>query len=97
MDGTFPEIDEAVALGVGARMQRATNHIILRTTSNPNVRLVSAAGDVTPEGQHYYGLRGERVPSVYACEQALINGMWVVGFDGKKHMVRRFLLSLIHI
>ena len=74
MDGTYPEIDEAVALGVSARMQRRTSHIVLRTTSNPNVRLVSAAGDVTPEGQHYYGLRGEPAPSVYAYEQALIDG-----------------------
>ena len=91
MDGTFPEIDEAVALGVQARMQRASGHVILRTTSNPHVRLVSAAGDVTEEGKHYYGLRGERVPSAYAYEQALIDGKWVVGYDQKKHMVRRMV------
>ena len=46
---------------------------------------------MTEEGKEYYDVLGEAYPTIYPYEQGLINGKWVKGFDGKMHMVSRFL------
>lgn len=43
----------------------------------------------TREGAHYYSKLGIEVPAIFPYEQGLVNSRWVVGFDGKKKMVRR--------
>ena len=87
MDG----IHEAIALGTRAYVHNETMTVNLRLTSNRTVRLVEADGVVTEAGQEYYNVLGEAYPTIYPYEQGLINEKWVVGFDKKKHMVRRFV------
>ena len=87
MDG----IHEAIALGTRAYVHNKTMTVNLHLTSNRNVRLVGADGVVTAEGEEYYRVLGVEFPSIYPYEQPLINEKWVLGFDGKKHMVRRFV------
>ena len=86
----FAPIDEAVALGIGARLAR-NKVTTLRLVSGRSVRLVPPDGVVTPEGKHYYALRGEWPPSTYAYEQPLIDGKWVLDYNGKKTLVRKFV------
>ena len=87
MDG----IHEAIALGSRATVNTKLMTVNLRLTDKRTVKLVGADGVVTDEGREYYDVRGEAYPSIYPYEQPLINGKWVKGFDGKLHMVRRFL------
>ena len=87
MDG----IHEAIALGTRAYVNTRLMTVNLHLTDNRKVKLVGADGVLTDEGKEYYNVRGEAHPSIYPYEQPLINGKWVLGFDGTKHMVRRFL------
>ena len=77
-------IDAAVDLGVTAQLQKTMN-VTLKLTSGKSVRLVSADGVPTREGTHYYSKLGIDPPAIFPYEQGLLNGKWVVGFDGKKN------------
>jgi len=81
-------IDAAVDTGIIAQLQKSMN-VTLKLASGRSVRLVSADGVPTREGTHYYSKLGIDPPAIFPYEQSLLNGKWVVGFDGKKKMVRR--------
>ena len=73
--------------GARAQLQRGMA-LTLRLTTGRSVRLVSPDGVVTPEGDYYYQQLNIPVPTIYTYEQPLINGKYVIGYDGKKHDVR---------
>ena len=81
-------IDAAVDTGIAAQLQKSMN-VTLKLASGRSVRLVSADGVPTREGAHYYSKLGIDPPAIFPYEQGLLNGKWVVGFDGKKKMVQR--------
>ena len=81
-------IDAAVDTGITAQLQKSMN-VTLRLASGRSVRLVSADGVPTREGAHYYSKLAIDPPAIFPYEQGLHHGKWVVGFDGKKKMVRR--------
>ena len=81
-------IDAAVNTGMTGQLQKSMN-VTLKLASGKSVRLVSADGVPTREGAHYYSKLGIEVPAIFPYEHGLVNSKWVVGFDGKKKMVRR--------
>ena len=81
-------IDAAVNAGITGQLQKSMN-ITLKLASGRSVRLVSSDGTVSSEGRHYYSKLGIDPPAIFPYEQGLLNGKWVVGFDGKKKLVRR--------
>ena len=84
----YRKIDAAVGSGVLPKLQKTMN-VTLKTLTGGSIRLVSADGTVTPEGQHYYNNAGVAPPSVFAYEQPLESGRWVRGFDGNKKLARK--------
>ena len=88
----YRKIDAAVGSGVLPKLQKTMN-VTLKTLTGGSIKLVSADGTVTPEGQHYYNNAGVAPPSVFAYEQPLESGKWVRGFDGKKKLVRKWGLT----
>ena len=81
-------IDAAIAAGTVAEL-RHENMVVNIEVGTKKVRLVNGDGTTTREGKHYYEKLGTPPPSVYPYEQQLVNGKWVIGYDGKKHLVRR--------
>ena len=81
-------IDAAVDTGIAAQLQKSMN-VTLKLASGRSVRLVNADGVPTREGTHYYSKLAIDPPAIFPYEQGLHHGKWVVGFDGKKKMVRR--------
>ena len=81
-------IDAAVNAGITGQLQKNMN-VTLKLASGRSVRLVSADGVPTREGIHYYSKLGIDPPAIFPYEQGLLNGKWVVGFDGRKKLVRR--------
>ena len=81
-------IDAAIEGGGVAELNHKNMTMALRV-GRRNVKLVGGDGVPTREGTHYYGTLGVTPPSVYPYEQGLVNGKWIVGFDGKKHLVQR--------
>ena len=79
----YQKIDAAVGSGMLPKLQKTMN-VTLKTLTGGSIKLVSADGTVTPEGQHYYNNAGVAPPSVFAYEQPLESGKWVRGFDGNK-------------
>ena len=74
--GSVAELDSkkmAVSLQIGRR----------------NLKLVGGDGVPTGSGLHYYSQLGVAPPAIFPYEQALVNGKWIVGFDGKEHLVQR--------
>ena len=86
-------IDAAIEGGGVAELNHNNMTVTLRT-GRRNVKLVGGDGVPTPEGTHYYGQLGVPPPAVYPYEQGLVNGKWIVGFDGKKHLVQRMTCLL---
>ena len=83
------KIDAAVNAGITGQLQKKTMNVTLKLVSGSSVRLVSSDGVPTREGTHYYSKLGIDPPAIFPYEQGLHNNKWVVGFDGKKKMVRR--------
>ena len=81
-------IDAAIQGGSVAELNHKNMSVALRI-GRRNVKLVGGDGVATREGTHYYGQLGIPPPAVYPYEQGLVNGKWIVGFDGKKHLVQR--------
>ena len=81
-------IDAAVNTGITGQLQKSMN-VTLKLASGRSVRLVSSDGVPTREGTYYYSKLGIEVPAIFPYEQGLLNGKWVVGFDGRKKLVRR--------
>ena len=81
-------IDAAIEGGVVAELHHKTMSVELRV-GRRNIKLVAGGGVATCEGKHYYSQLGISPPAVYPYEQGLVNGKWIVGFDGKKHLVQR--------
>ena len=81
-------IDAAVNTGITGQLQKSMN-VTLKLASGSSVRLVSSDGVPTREGTYYYSKLGIEVPAIFPYEQGLLNGKWVVGFDGRKKLVRR--------
>ena len=52
-------------------------------------KLIEASGKVTEAGRAYYQVLGIDPPRLYAYEQPLIDDKWVLGFSGRKVLVRR--------
>ena len=81
-------IDAAIEGGSTAELNHKNMTVELRI-GRRNVKLVGGDGVPTREGTHYYSQLGVPPPAVYPYEQGLVNGMWIVGFDRKKHLVQR--------
>ena len=82
------KIDAAVNAGITGQLQKSMN-VTLKLASGSSVRLVSSDGVPTREGNYYYSKLGVDPPAIFPYEQGLVNSKYVVGFDGKKKMVRR--------
>ena len=76
-------IDAAIEGGGVAELNHKNMSVALRI-GRRNIKLVGGDGVPTREGTHYYGQLGVPPPAVYPYEQGLVNGKWIVGFDGKK-------------
>ena len=63
--------------------------VACRLPTNRFETLVSADGTVSDVGRHCYQDLGVAAPTVFACEQPLINIKWAVAFDGSKKVVQR--------
>ena len=83
------KIDVAVNAGITGQLQKKSMNVTLKLASGSSVRLVSSDGVPTREGTHYYSKLGIDPPAIFPYEQGLLNGKYVVGFDGKKKLVRR--------
>jgi len=83
------QIDAAIASGTRGRLQKSMAVTFAVGAGKRNVTLVSGDGTVSPAGRHYYAALNVPAPSIYPYEQALLNGKWLVGFDGGKHLVQR--------
>ena len=81
-------IDAAIQGGSTAELNHKNMTVALRI-GRRNIKLVSGDGVSTREGKHYFNQLGVPPPAVYPYEQGLSNGKWIVGFDGKKHLVQR--------
>ena len=81
-------IDAAIEGGSVAELNHKNMTVALRV-GRRNIKLVGGDGVPTREGTHYYSQLGVPPPAVYPYEQGLVNGKWIVGFDGKKHLVQR--------
>ena len=90
MANHFADIDAAMTAGARARIDKKMKTSMLLATGR-KVPLVSGSGEVTPEGEHYYGRLGLSPPTAYPYEQALLNGKWLIGCDGKKHLMQRMV------
>ena len=82
------KVDEAMAAGGTAVMNPSTMAVTIQAGAQ-KLKLVDGDGTVTPLGKHYYEQAGVDPPQAFPYEQGVINGKWVVGFDRKKHLVRR--------
>jgi hypothetical protein len=82
-------LDQAVASGLRGVVQKSMS-VTLHSPPGRNITLVKADGEPTREGRYYYGRLGIDSPSIYPYEQPLVNSKWVRGFDGRKHLVRRW-------
>ena len=52
--------------------------------------LLLPSGEATPAGKFYYEtVLKQELPTLYAYESPLLTDKWVVGFNGKKILVRR--------
>ena len=80
-------ITAAIEAGGVAELNHKKMTVALRV-GRRNVKLVGGDGVPIREVTHYYSQLGVP-PAVYPCEQGLVNGKWIVGFDGKKHLVQR--------
>ena len=83
------KIDAALNAGIAGQLQKKSMNVTLKLASGSSVRLVSSDGVPTREGTHYYSKLGIDPPAIFPYEQGLLNGKYVVGFDGKKKLVRR--------
>ena len=81
-------IDAAIQGGSVAEFNHKNMTVALRI-GRRNVKLVGGDGVPTREGTRYYSQLGVPPPAVYPYEQGLINGKWIQGFDGKRHLVQR--------
>ena len=81
-------ITAAIEAGSVAELHHKNITVALRV-GRRNIKLVGGDGVATSEGKHYYSQLGIPPPAVYPYEQGLVNGKWIVGFDGKKHLVQR--------
>ena len=81
-------IDAAMEGGSTAELNHKNMSVALRI-GRRNIKLVGGDGVATSEGKHYYSQLGISPPAVYPYEQGLVNGKWILGFDGKKHLVQR--------
>ena len=81
-------IDAAIEAGGVAELHHKHMTVAIRV-GRRNIKLVGGDGVATSGGTHYYSRLGIPPPAVYPYEQGLVNGKWIVGFDGKKHLVQR--------
>ena len=81
-------IDAAIEGGGVAELNHKNMTVALQI-GRRNLKLVGGDGVPTREGTHYYSHLGIPPLAVYPYEQGLVNGKWIVGFDGKKHLVQR--------
>ena len=53
------------------------------------VKLQNTDGTLTDSGRHYHAHLGDVPPLMYSYDQPLINDKWVIGYNGKRIMVRK--------
>ena len=90
MANHFADINATMTAGAQATIDKKMKASLLLATGR-KVPLVSGNGEVTPEGEHYYGRLGLSPPTAYPYEQPLLNGKWLIGYDGKKHLMQRMV------
>ena len=82
------KVNEAMAAGINAVLNTSKMDVTIQL-GNQRRKLVDGDGTVTPLGKYFYEQAGVQPPQAFPYEQGVINGKWVIGFDRKKHQVRR--------
>jgi len=80
-------IDAAIAARTGVSIDHRKMTVSLRLATGRPALLVKGTGEVTPIGEYYYKQLNVDPPTIYPYEQGPVDGKWVKGFDGKKHLM----------
>ena len=82
------QIEQAIADGQESRANKGNQGRYLMVKGSRR-KLIEASGKVTEWGRAYYQILGIEPPRLYGYEQPLIDDKWVMGFSGRKVLVRR--------
>jgi hypothetical protein len=77
--------------GYASESYKASQSRYIELPGNKKMTLLLPSGEATPAGKFYYNtvLGLTDLPLLYAYESELIQDKWILGFNGKKVLVRR--------
>ena len=96
-EGTAADLRQQMRAAIDAGVQprsSSTNYGQYLPTDRGKIKLQKPDGALTRQGRDYYDMIGLNPPLLYSYEQPLINDKFVLGYDGKKILVRRWDTTL---